>query len=770
MAENTNGNKISKFSQFKKGLSILIEKIKDFLNSVYLGEKTYNNITNKLINVVKVFIVSTRKFMEDDCLTKASSIAYTIMVSLIPTLTVVLTIYSIFSGVAGQKDELFRQISVFMQDHNLKLNIDPIFSAISELIGNAGKIGGIGAAIMIFSATAMLRSLEKSLNDIYKVQKQRSIFMKLVFYWAALTLGPIMIVAATTVASQLSEVLSSPNYNSAHISENHIWIAGSKSSLGKASVSDMKFKNVTVENIDFDNQKVFDYDRNENALTLSNDEKMDPLEFTKIKYTDVQFIENKGWAIAQDGVMLFTEDGGKKWQLRKLGKFTLNDIYMISPVDGYIVGNSGIMLATADGGNSWNIISIANLDSNLSTITFKGTKGIITASRGKILTTEDSGKNWIIETIEETKKSDRYSNINNSFILDNNDILLIGDEGLILKSKNGGKTWKKNRFKQSNYFTIYFFDGQKGVIAGDKGTMIFTDDGGENWYKKSLPTQKVNKILYVNKKLWAIGDTGMIMSSVDSGQKWRGFEGKSFIAFLINFLAPFAFIWLLFLLVYMSLPNTKVPFKQAAIGAAFTGALWVMFILLFIVYTKAFAKGTFAIYGALVAIPLFLLMIYTSSLIILYGAEVSYTLMHPGSYKNLKKVFKDKTDLHIFFGLNVLIEIYKKFEQGNGSTELKEIVKAASHEESQVDFFLDLFIENNLISQNTEGHYYPTKSSEVIKVADVIELIHSISFMIPSTVKKSNLKSWLSEIFSKLEKNRKQIIGDLSLKDLVIKS
>jgi membrane protein len=131
-----------------------------------------------------------------------------------------------------QKDELFRRISIFMLEHNIKLNIDPFFSAISELVENAGKIGGISAAIMIFSATAVLRTLEKSLNDIWKIKQQRPFHIKIIYYWAALTLGPVMLVAGTTIAAQLSEIFTEPHFRSAYIqNDDNIWIVGNKARI-----------------------------------------------------------------------------------------------------------------------------------------------------------------------------------------------------------------------------------------------------------------------------------------------------------------------------------------------------------------------------------------------------------------------------------------------------------------------------------------------------------------------------------------------------------
>ena len=204
----------------KQKLEFVIKTAKTSVKKIYHGEEIAGGVWNKIINAAKVFIVSTRKFIMDDCMTKASSITYTIILSLIPALTVGLTIYSYYYGVGQNKKELFDRVLLFMTEHNIKLNIDPIFDAILGLIENAGKIGGISAVVMIFSATAMLRTMEKSMNDIWKVKHGRPIILKVIYYWAALTLGPIMLAASMTVATRLSTILSSPNLNAAAVTDN----------------------------------------------------------------------------------------------------------------------------------------------------------------------------------------------------------------------------------------------------------------------------------------------------------------------------------------------------------------------------------------------------------------------------------------------------------------------------------------------------------------------------------------------------------------------
>jgi uncharacterized BrkB/YihY/UPF0761 family membrane protein len=72
------------------------------------------------------------------------------------------------------------------------------------------------------------------------------------------------------------------------------------------------------------------------------------------------------------------------------------------------------------------------------------------------------------------------------------------------------------------------------------------------------------------------------------------------------------------------MPFTYVQPKAAAVGALFTSLALVIFIIGFQYYVSFFSAGKFAIYGTLAAIPLALLLIYVSTIIILYGCEISY--------------------------------------------------------------------------------------------------------------------------------------------------
>ncbi len=751
--------------KLKNKFSELRNLILQIINQIYRGEEAFNWLTTKIINTVKVFIVASRKFMKDDCLTKSSSIAYTTIVSLIPTLAVVLTIYSIFSGVGDKKDELFRQITLFLIEHNIKINVDPFLQTISTLIDNAAKIGGIGAVVLAFSATAVLRTLEKSLNDIFRVTKQRSMFLKVIYYWAALTLGPIMIIAATAVATQISNTLSAPHLHAiAHHNNSH-YVVGNKATILFNNKDDLNFTPIPIEKIDFDNQHVYSYNPNEKQFK-AEEFRIELIEYKRTKFSGIAFAGQKGFIIGDNGIMLKSYDAGKTWLIEKWGNFSFNDIEMIDENTGFIAASNGYLLKTNDGGRTWQVIEWENITSNFNAISFYKDKGIIVGDRSYIAITTDRGKTWQIRQLAEGKYKKNYLNFNNVQLLDDTTSIIVADEGYYLTGYKNFTSWTAHKFKDNNLYAVHFINQNEGFLAGEKADIYITSDAGEKWTIKKLKGERINELSLNNNMLWAIGNNSFLMLSKDMGATWQGLKGSSVLVYLLNFFAPFFFIWILFLMCYMILPNTKIPLRPAAIGASFTSAVWVIFILLFIVYIKAFAKSTFAIYGALAAFPIFLLVVYSSAVIILYGAEISYVLMNPLSYKYLNRALKDKKDVHVYSAIALLHHIYKKFETGKGASSFQELLPMTLNDVDLLDLLLDIFIKEKFITHTEDFGIIPANASKNIKLAKIIDTIYSISLDIPAA-KQDKLKSYLADVFKEMKQSIESIVHNKTLADVI---
>lgn len=145
-----------------------------------------------------------------------------------------------------------------------------------------------------------------------------------------------------------------------------------------------------------------------------------------------------------------------------------------------------------------------------------------------------------------------------------------------------------------------------------------------------------------------------IINNVDLLQ----FAGPLMIRFF-----PFLMIWILFTLVYMIIPNTKVSFKSALIAGIIAGTAFQLLQWGYINFQGLLSRyGT--IYGSFAALPLFIMWLQVSWLIMLFGAEISF------ANQNIEKYEYEAQSLHISRNYKEILMLYvvhlivKNFETG----------------------------------------------------------------------------------------------------------
>jgi membrane protein len=74
-------------------------------------------------------------------------------------------------------------------------------------------------------------------------------------------------------------------------------------------------------------------------------------------------------------------------------------------------------------------------------------------------------------------------------------------------------------------------------------------------------------------------------------------------------------------LVFFFVPNAKVRFRDVWVGAVLTGLLWRAALAGFSSYVRDLSR--FSIHGSIAAVVVFLVWIYISAVILLYGVEVT---------------------------------------------------------------------------------------------------------------------------------------------------
>lgn len=143
-----------------------------------------------------------QRFLNDKCFETAGALSYTTLVSLVPLTVAVLAMFAAFPMFEEARDTLIN----FVFSNFVPAAGETVQKALLDFASNARKLTGISILVMLFSAVSMMNSIEDRLNRIWKVRNHRPWGPRLLLYWAALTLGPIMVVGGIAVTSYVAAV------------------------------------------------------------------------------------------------------------------------------------------------------------------------------------------------------------------------------------------------------------------------------------------------------------------------------------------------------------------------------------------------------------------------------------------------------------------------------------------------------------------------------------------------------------------------------------
>ena len=106
-----------------------------------------------------------------------------------PLITVMLALFSAFPMFARLQEALQKY---FLQTLVPDTIARPVLGAITQFSPRASRLGMVGLIALFVSALAMMLTIDRALNAIWRVRKPRRIGQRVLVYWAAVTLGPLI--------------------------------------------------------------------------------------------------------------------------------------------------------------------------------------------------------------------------------------------------------------------------------------------------------------------------------------------------------------------------------------------------------------------------------------------------------------------------------------------------------------------------------------------------------------------------------------------------
>jgi photosystem II stability/assembly factor-like uncharacterized protein len=278
---------------------------------------------------------------------------------------------------------------------------------------------------------------------------------------------------------------------------------------------------------------------------------------TNLLLTEVDFVDQlQGWAVGEHGIILHSEDGGKTWKTQQSGvPYPLFDVDFIDKNKGWAVGHWGTILFTDDGGQHWSERSLSQelkernqIDPAALNDIVEPATGEVVAKAGQLLT-----KAVIAEILKREIRNVRVREdtvLNSVFFLDDAHGWIVGEQGHILRTDDGGQHWetillprppqraeatKDDEFMGDeelaafgvlaplpSLYSVYFVSPQHGWAVGQEGTIVQTNDGGRHWeFQQSNANEALYDVGVMGKSGWVAGDKGAVLVSNDGGAQWE---------------------------------------------------------------------------------------------------------------------------------------------------------------------------------------------------------------------------------------------------------
>jgi membrane protein len=138
------------------------------------------------------------RFREDQLGLSASSLTFTTTIALVPFVTVALALFTAFPMFGKLQSNLQAWLVQSLVPEAIGRQV---LGYLTQFAGKASRLGGLGFAALVLSALALVLTIDRTLNKIWRVRRPRPFGQRILVYWAVITLGPLLLGASLGTSS-----------------------------------------------------------------------------------------------------------------------------------------------------------------------------------------------------------------------------------------------------------------------------------------------------------------------------------------------------------------------------------------------------------------------------------------------------------------------------------------------------------------------------------------------------------------------------------------
>jgi membrane protein len=144
-----------------------------------------------------------QRFREDRLGQTAGSLTFTTTIALVPMVTVALAVLTVFPMFADFQVVLQKRLVESLVPDNISRQV---LGYLTQFASKASRLGAAGVTALLFSALALVFTIDRTLNAIWRVRKRRPLAHSMLLYWTAITLGPLLMGASMVMMSEFVAV------------------------------------------------------------------------------------------------------------------------------------------------------------------------------------------------------------------------------------------------------------------------------------------------------------------------------------------------------------------------------------------------------------------------------------------------------------------------------------------------------------------------------------------------------------------------------------
>lgn len=229
--------------------------------------------------------------------------------------------------------------------------------------------------------------------------------------------------------------------------------------------------------------------------------------------------------------------------------------------------------------------------------------------------------------------------------------------------------------------------------------------------------------LLVIAPILTITATAVTGAGVERVVSWLGIEMD--IGPLLRLLVLFV-IWTVFALIYLVIPNTRVPLVSALVGGAAGGTVFHVVNLLY-VWVQREVTNYSAIYAGFAAVPVFLVWLFTCWVTVLLGAHVAWAHMAEPGMREVMRTDPPEPAEREVLAVRACAAVARAFLGGEEKPTATELAARLSVPLPFLDQVLEPLVEGGILARADDDGafvYLPARDPARVRVRDVIDVLN----------------------------------------------